>query len=51
MIREGKADVRVLRSADNWYGVTYKEDKERVVKAIREFRKAGLYPECLWEEK
>lgn len=51
MIREGQADVKVLRSADNWYGVTYKEDKERVVKAIRAFKEAGLYPECLWEEK
>lgn len=51
MIREGKADVRVLRSADSWYGVTYKEDKDRVVKAIRGFREAGLYPIHLWEEK
>lgn len=51
MLREGRADVKVLRSADNWYGVTYKEDKERVVKAIRAFKEAGLYPERLWEEK
>lgn len=51
MLREGQADVKVLRSADNWYGVTYKEDKERVVEAIRAFKEAGLYPECLWEEK
>lgn len=50
LIREGRADVKVLRSADNWYGVTYKEDKERVVKAVRAFKEAGLYPECLWEE-
>lgn len=50
LIREGRADVRVLHSADSWYGVTYKEDKERVMKAVRGFREAGLYPERLWEE-
>lgn len=50
LIREGRADVKALHSADSWYGVTYQEDKERVVKAIREFQKAGLYPERLWEE-
>ena len=46
---EGKADVRVLRSTDKWYGVTYKEDKPVVVKAIAEKTAAGLYPENLWE--
>ena len=50
LIREGRADVKVLHSADSWYGVTYKEDKERVVEAVRAFKKAGLYPERLWEE-
>lgn len=51
LLREGRADVKVLHSADNWYGVTYKEDKEKVMKAIREFKEAGLYPERLWEGK
>lgn len=49
MIREGRADVKVLHSSDNWYGVTYKEDRERVVKAICELKEAGMYPERLWE--
>ena len=30
--------------------VTYKEDKETVVKAIRDLKDKGLYPEKLWEE-
>ena len=51
LIREGRADVKVLRSADNWYGVTYREDKERVVEAIRRLTKEGVYPERLWDEK
>lgn len=50
LIREGRADVKVLHSADSWYGVTYREDKERVVKAVRGFKEAGMYPENLWEE-
>ncbi len=51
MLRENRADVKVLRSSDNWYGVTYKEDRERVVKAICGLKEAGMYPERLWEEK
>ena len=35
---------------DSWYGVTYKEDKETVVKAIKDLKDKGLYPEKLWEE-
>ena len=31
ILKEDKATVRVLKSHDKWYGVTYKEDKERVV--------------------
>lgn len=49
LIKENKATVRVLKSNDKWYGVTYKEDKERVVKAIAWMKKEGLYPEKLWD--
>lgn len=45
LLSEGKASVQVLNSQDKWYGVTYKEDKEMVVKAISELKKQGLYPE------
>lgn len=50
LLSEGKADVRVLKSLDRWYGVTYKEDKEVVVKAIQGLKDKGLYPQKLWEE-
>ena len=49
LIDEGKARVKVLRSEDKWYGVTYREDKPTVVAAIAEKTKAGLYPDRLWE--
>lgn len=50
LLKEGKAEVTVLKSIDRWYGVTYKEDKEMVVKAIQGMKDKGLYPEKLWED-
>ncbi len=44
LIDEGKATVTVLRSADKWYGVTYKEDKARVAAAVKAMEEQGLYP-------
>ena len=49
LIQEGKADVRVLKSLDRWYGVTYKEDKESVVDAIQSMKDKGEYPDKLWK--
>ncbi len=49
LIAEGKARAKVLRSADKWHGVTYKEDKPIVVAAIAEKTAAGLYPDNLWQ--
>lgn len=48
LIKEKKAEVKVLESGDKWYGVTYKEDKEKVVLAIKEMKEKGLYPEKLF---
>ena len=50
LLDEGRARVKVLRSGDRWYGVTYKEDKPAVVKAIAGMTAAGLYPDRLWGE-
>lgn len=51
LLEEEKATVEVLKSSDRWYGVTYKEDKEVVVEAVKNFKKEGLYPDKLWEEQ
>ena len=51
LLKEDKAQVKVLKSKDRWYGVTYKEDKETVVQAIRRMKEQGLYPEKLWEDR
>ena len=47
MIKAGKGKVKVLRCGEAWYGVTYKEDMDSVVSAIRNMRAQGLYPETL----
>lgn len=49
LIEEDKADVKVLRSEDRWYGITYKEDKEAVVSAVQKLKDIGVYPQHLWE--
>ena len=50
LLTEKKATVKVLKSMDKWYGVTYKEDKPVVVAAIQKLKDEGLYPQKLWEE-
>ena len=49
LLNEGKATVKVLSSADKWYGVTYAEDKPMVVAALQEMTRQGLYPDGLWK--
>jgi len=43
LIESGEKDVEVLIAEDKWYGVTYKEDKDSVVKAINEKIANGEY--------
>lgn len=45
LLKEEKATVEVLHSKDRWYGVTYREDKETVMKAMQELKAKGVYPE------
>ena len=48
MIREGRARVRVVRTADKWFGVTYREDKTAVVKAFEALYANGEYTRPLY---
>lgn len=48
LIGEGAATCRVLNTPDEWFGVTYPDDKPRVVESIRRRIAAGEYPERLW---
>ena len=48
LIQCGQADVTVLPTHDKWFGVTYKEDKDFVIRSFQELIKAGVYPEKLY---
>lgn len=49
MIVDELATVSVLETTDQWFGMTYKEDKEMVQQSIQERINAGAYPEKLWK--
>lgn len=48
LVAEGEARVKVIPTADAWFGVTYPEDKPEVVAGIRKLIESGVYPERLW---
>jgi dTDP-glucose pyrophosphorylase len=48
LVKEGKAEVHVLETKDKWFGVTYKEDKEMVIRSFRILVDQGMYPEKLF---
>lgn len=43
-----EASMKVLPTSSTWFGMTYREEKEQVQRAIREFIDQGIYPERLW---
>lgn len=45
----GKSTVKVYSTNAKWYGVTYSEDKEKVVNGLRALIDAGEYPDGLWK--
>ena len=48
LIKEGKADVKVLDTPDKWFGVTYQADRECVQDALKKLVEGGVYPEKLF---
>jgi len=49
LVEEDIAHVRVLKTEDSWFGVTYREDKKHAIRSIRELINQGVYPEKLWD--
>lgn len=47
LIRQGKMTCHVIETDASWFGVTYPEDKQPVVDAIRGLIVAGEYPDPL----
>lgn len=48
LIKTGEARMSVLHTTESWFGVTYQEDKPKVLKMIRSLVDRGVYPESLW---
>jgi NDP-sugar pyrophosphorylase family protein len=49
LVVAGQARVKVLRTSDAWFGVTYREDHTRAVENIRRLIEGGYYPRHLWK--
>ncbi len=49
LLNAGIARMSVLQTPESWFGVTYQEDKPKVLAAIRKLVDEGIYPEALWE--
>ena len=47
LLKKEAVNVKVLKSEDQWFGVTYKEDRETVVEAVKSLVDKGVYPDKL----
>ena len=48
LLKSSTATVEVLKSDAKWFGVTYKDDKPIVQKAIEQLKNKNIYPKHLW---
>ena len=48
LIHASRARVHVVKSHDQWFGVTYRDDLEHVRESVRGLIEQGVYPEKLW---
>lgn len=48
ILKSSTATVEVLKSDAKWFGVTYKDDKPIVQKAIEQLKNKNIYPKHLW---
>ena len=50
LLKRNAVSVKVLKTDDKWFGVTYKEDKDFVVASFRALIQAGVYKEDLFSD-
>ena len=51
LIKANRASVHVLESSDEWFGVTYQEDRASVQEAFRKLTETGVYPDGLYPDR
>ncbi|MDR0382693.1 MAG: hypothetical protein LBH50_01765, partial [Spirochaetaceae bacterium] len=49
LVKKGIIRIRALEAGGNWFGVTYKEDREAAARKISALTEKGAYPRSLWE--
>ena len=50
LLKKDRVSVKVLKTSDKWFGVTYKEDKPVVVESFRQLIEAGVYEKELFSD-
>ena len=50
LLREKKVSVKVLKTDDKWFGVTYKEDKDFVIESFKQLIADGVYKADLFSD-
>ena len=48
LIKQDKCQTAVLHSDEKWFGMTYHEDREKVIDSISALIDSGVYPPQLW---
>lgn len=48
LVKRDKAEVTMLSSTEQWYGVTHQQDKVMLMEALARMRHEGKYPGRLW---
>ena len=49
LVTKGRALVEVLSTSSDWFGITYRSDKDEVKTKICRLIQAGEYPNSLWK--
>ncbi|MCL2044632.1 MAG: hypothetical protein FWG89_10895 [Treponema sp.] len=47
-IKQNIIGIKTLQANSEWFGVTYREDREMAVKKLAALTEAGVYPSSLW---
>jgi NDP-sugar pyrophosphorylase family protein len=48
LVQDGRARVRVIEAPGPWFGMTYKEDRAKVIEGLQRMTEAGTYPTPLF---
>lgn len=50
LLKNNEATMNVYKTNAEWFGITYREDRENVVNRLSELAKEGKYPHQLWDK-